>query len=157
MKTSKAIIILTLLITLLWSCKTKEIPSTVAYTPNETECLGMDPSGAVRLRVFGVGKDNKTAAENAKKTAVETVLFTHVSGAGVNLWPVIDNPSVRRSKRLYFDKFFKDGGEYKKYIKAEKKSDDKTWRGNDRSVQAMEIIVDREKLINKLTKDKILQ
>ncbi len=139
------------------ACGKKELPSTIAYRSYDTECLGSDPSGRMRLRVWGEGKDQKAAEENARKKAVEDVVFGHITrGNGCNSMPVLDNPSARRIHREYFNKFFKDGGKYKKYIKAEKPEKDARFIGNDRVVQPMEITVDREGLIDRFIKDKIL-
>ena len=137
----------------------KELPSTVAYQSYETECLGSDASGHQRLRVWGEGKDQKAAQENARKKAVEDVTFKHITaGSGqCNSWPVVDSPSARRVHHEYFAKFFKDGGKYKKFIKAEKPDKDARFIGNDKVVQPMEITVDREGLVKQFTKDKILE
>lgn len=145
---------------LVTSCGSKKpVPSTIAYTSHATECLGQDAVGAQRLRVWGQGKDFKAAQEDARKKAVEEVTFNHVTaGAGnCNSWPVIDNPTARRTHHEYFAKFFKDGGKYKKYIKAEKPSKSDAVYGNDCVVVEMEITVDREGLQKRFTKDHILE
>lgn len=140
------------------SCGKKVVPTTAAYHSYETECLGTDPSGAQRLRVWGEGKDRNAAIENARKKAVEDVVFNHITaGSGnCNSWPVIDNPTARRTHHEYFAKFFKDGGKYKKFIKAEKPDKDTKMVGNDKVVQPVEITVDREGLVNQFIKDKII-
>lgn len=138
----------------------KELPAVAAYQSYDTECLGSDASGAQRLRVWGEGKNQKGAQENARKKAVEDVVFNHITSGtpgGCNSWPVVDNPSARRIHHEYFAKFFKDGGKYKKFIKAEKPDKEAHFIGNDKVVQPMEITVDREGLIKQLTKDKILK
>lgn len=136
----------------------KEVASTVAYKSYETECLGSDASGSQRLRVWGEGKDQKSAQENARKRAVEDVVFNHITaGRDCDSWPVIDDPTARRVNHEYFAKFFKDGGKYKKFIKAESPDKDARFIGNDKVVQPMLITVDREGLIKQFTKDKILK
>lgn len=142
------------------SCASKKpLSSTVAYTPHPTECIGSDPSGLVRLRVWGEGKDRDDACENAKKKAVEEVLFSNITAgpAKGNSWPLIDNPSIRRTHSDYFAKFFKKGGAYKKYIKAEKPEKDNNFTGNDKVVVPVEITVDKENLRQRLIKDKIFE
>lgn len=138
-------------------CSKKTVPSTVAYGSYETECLGVNPGGSMRLRVWGEGKDASAAAENARKKAVEAVLFTHITAgpsSATAKWPVISSPTRRKEKHEYFSKFF--DGQYKKYIKAEKADAKARYFGNDRCVQALEVTVDREGLIKKMTKDNIL-
>lgn len=142
------------------SCgSSKPVSSTVAYQNHPTECIGADPSGSVRLRVWGEGRDEKGAIENARKKAVEEVLFNHITAGSEkgHSWPLIDNPSVRRTQSAYFAKFFKDGGNYKKYIKMDKPEKEAFHVGNDKVVVPVEIIVDKEGLRKKMTKDKILK
>lgn len=153
------IFISVLLLIILFACGKKTVPTTAAYTSHEIECLGTDPSGAQRLRVWGEGKDAKAAQESARKKAVEAVLFGHITaGSGqCNSWPVIDNPTTRRTQHEYFAKFFKDGGKFKKFIKAEKAREEKRFTGNDKVVQELEVTVDREGLLKQMTKDKIIR
>lgn len=142
------------------SCSSqKPTASTVAYTDHATECIGVDPAGYLRLRVWGEGKDKKSAQEQAKKKAVEEVSFKNIT-AGTekgHSWPIIDNPGIRRTQSAYFVKFFKDGGEYKKYIKAEKPGKEEFFMGNDKVVVPMEITVDKESLREKFIKDGIIK
>ncbi len=142
------------------SCASKKpLASTVAYVSHPTECIGSDPSGLVRLRVWGEGKDRNAAIENAKKKAVEDVLFSNITAGSSkgNSWPVIDNPSIRRTNSEYFAKFFKNGGSYKKFIKTEKPDKNDNYTGNDKVVVPVEITVDKEGLRHRLIKDKILK
>lgn len=145
---------------LMTACGSKKpIASTVAYTNHATECIGADPAGYLRLRVWGEGKDKKAALEQAKKKAVEEVSFNNLT-AGTekgHSWPIIDNPTIRRTQSAYFAKFFKDGGEYKKYIKAEKPGKEEYFTGNDKWVVPVEITVDKEGLREKYIKDGIIK
>lgn len=142
---------------MLGGCKTKQMPSLMAYQSHETECLGQDPSGRQRLRVWGEGKDASAAIENAKKKAVEDVVFRNITaGTGrCNSMPVLDSPVVRQNNREFFNKFF--SGKYKKFIKGEKAEKIVRYTGNDQVVQEMEITVDREALIDYFIKEKILK
>ena len=125
-------------------CSKKVQPTTRAYRSYETECIAKDPSGAVTLRVWGEGSDAKHARENAAKKAVEEVVFTNLTGNRANVMAVIPGPTVRARHREYFNKFFKDGGKYKKYVKAEKPEKEAELNGNQRVVVPVITTVDRE-------------
>lgn len=143
------------------SCGSKRPVGTAAYVADRNvECLGQDAAGAQRVRVWGRGRDFGAAKADAGKTAVEAVMFGYITaGAGnCNAWPVIDNAgTARRTHAEYFAKFFKNGGRYKKFIKAEKVSRSEAHNGADGVAVMMEITVDRNKLERQLTKDHILQ
>ena len=70
---------------------------------------------------------------------------------------VIPGPTVRARHREYFNKFFKDGGKYKKYVKAEKPEKEAELNGNQRVVVPVITTVDREGLISLFKKDKVLE
>lgn len=139
------------------SCSKKAIPTTMAYRSYNTECISKDPSGAITLRVWGEGENGKKARENAAKKAVEEVIFTNLTGNKANALAVIPGPTVRAKYREYFNKFFKDGGKYKKYVKAEKPEKDEELNGNNRVVVPVIVTVDREGLIDLFKKDKVLE
>ena len=138
-------------------CSKKVQPTTRAYRSYETECIAKDPSGAVTLHVWGEGSDAKHARENAAKKAVEEVVFTNLTGNRANVMAVIPGPTVRARHREYFNKFFKDGGKYKKYVKAEKPEKEAELNGNQRVVVPVITTVDREGLISLFKKDKVLE
>ncbi len=153
------VVLLFAAVALAQGCGHKTLPSTAAYSRHETECLGSDPDGHQRLRVWGSGRDASAAREDARKKAVEAVVFGNiVSGSGnCNSWPVIDSPAARRVHSEFFAKFFKNGGKYKKFVKAEKPDKSERLEGNDMVVQPMEITVDRAGLVRYFTKEHILQ
>lgn len=142
------------------SCKSKELPSTVAYQQDiPVECVNQDPSGAQTLRVYGKGTDEGKAVENARKTAIETVLFSYITkGTGrYNSIPVIDNQTIRRAHSEYFSKFFKDGGDYKKYVKTLESKKKDACKGGGMVVVETMLNVDRPALIKKMKKDHIIE
>lgn len=143
------------------ACAGKRPATTAAYIADRTvECLGQDAGGAQRVRVWGRGRDFGAAKADAAKTAVEAVMFGYITaGAGnCNAWPVIDNEgAARRANPQYFDKFFRNGGKYKKFVKSERVSRSEAHYGGDGVAVMMEITVDRAKLVRQLSKDHILQ
>lgn len=136
-------------------CTKVIVPTTMAYRSYETECISKDPSGSITLRVWGEGSNGKEARANASKKAVEEVTFTNITGNKANALAVIPSPTARAKHRDYFNKFFKDGGKYKKYVKAEKPEKDEALNGNNRVVVPVIVTVDREGLITLFKKDKV--
>ena len=141
----------------LGGCSKKVVqPSTLAYAKHDTECLLKDPSGIVTLLVWGEGLDEKSARANAGKKAVEEVIFNNITGNKYNTLAILPAPTARAANREYFNKFFKDNGDYRKYIKSEKPDKSDYAKGNQQVVVPVTVTVEREKLIDKLKKDKIL-
>lgn len=141
-------------LTVVTGCSKKVLPSTLSYRSSyDTECLSKDATGAVALRVWGVGTDSSMARDNAARKAVEEVIFAYLSSNTVALQPILAGPTTRSRHREYFNKFFK--GTYKKYIKTEKPEKEQ-YNQNDRQVTVpVVVVVDREGLIDKFQKDKI--
>lgn len=140
------------------SCSKKvHEPTTLAYADHATECINKDPSGTLTLKVWGQGLDEKSARTNAAKKAVEEVVFTNITGNKFNALAILPAPTARAAHREYFNKFFKDNGGYRKFVRSEKPDKKEYVYGNQQVMVPMIIVVDREKLIDKLKKDKILE
>ena len=107
------------------SCKAPT--QTNAYFRYEPECLGVELDGSQTLRVWGVGKNKADAVEQAKKDAVRAVCFKGIRGglSGCNTRPVIYEVNAEEKYEDYFNAFFKDHGEYSRYVsmKDEKRID----------------------------------
>lgn len=139
------------------ACSKKVVPTTMAYRSYATECISKDASGDITLRVWGEGVNAKEAKMNAAKKAVEEVTFKNLSGNKANALAIIPGPTVREKHREYFNKFFKDGGKYKKYVKAEKPEKDEELNGNHMVVVPVIVTVDREGLVTLFKKDKVTE
>lgn len=101
---------------LLSSCTTTK-PLSGNY-PHEIECMGMELDGSITLKTWGKGKNRADAIEQAKKDAVNAVLFVNVRNgkSDCDTRPIFNLPNIRASKADYFNNFFKDGGDYAKFI-----------------------------------------
>ena len=152
-----AISLLAVLLCALAGCSKKVMPTTMAYRTYDTECLSKDASGAITLRVYGTGHDAKSARTDAARKAVEEVTFTNLTGNRANALALLPQPTARTAHGEYFNKFFKDGGDYKKYVKVDKVDDEDLLRGNGRVTAPFIVVVDREGLLKKYKKDKITQ
>ena len=84
----------------------------------ETECLGVEGDGSQTLRAWGFGKNKHDALEQARKKAVSDVIFNGIKAgvAGCNTRPLITEINARERYEDYFDRFFADNGDYKKYV-----------------------------------------
>ena len=89
----------------------------------ETECISKEMDGSLTLRVWGTGRNKTDALEQAKKQAVYDVLFKGVTrgNTGYNMRPIMTEVNARQRYQDYFDIFFMDRGEYRKYISMEDK------------------------------------
>lgn len=142
-------------------CSKKAMPVTqsAAHSSFVPTCLGVELDGSQTLRSWGKGNSKADAVEQAKKNAVYAVLFTGISGGECNTTPLVPEVNARERYSAYFNPFFKDGGEYKKYVKEENagKATRLEAKGSSISNYGIIVVVDREKLRNQLEKDGILK
>ena len=77
------------------SCKTTiQIPSEYAYVQMQPECISYNSDGSLVLRSWGMGSNKNSAIENAKRNALETVVFKGINGSCF-VSPLISEPNVR--------------------------------------------------------------
>jgi hypothetical protein len=100
---------------LLVGCKTKS--KIGANYTHEIECLGSELDGSVTLKSWGKGKNRNDALEQAKKEAINVVLFTGIRNGKQECEsrPLLNAPNIRENKADYFNNFFKEEGDYKKF------------------------------------------
>lgn len=147
---------LALLTVALVGCSKKATPTTMAYRTYPTECISRDASGTLTLRVWGEGADSKQARDNAVAKAVEEVIFTNLTGNKANALAIIPGTDVRYKNREYFNKFFKDR-QYRNFVKKENPEKDSELTGNNRIVVPVIVTIDREGLVDRFRKDKVLE
>ncbi len=92
-----------------------------AYQNVPTECMNVELDGSQTLRVYGKGRNRTDAIEQAKKNAVYDVIFNGIKegNGGCNTKPLLLEVNAREKYEYYFNVFFKDGGEFLKYISME--------------------------------------
>lgn len=141
------------------SCKTaREISGEYVNMNFETECLGIDPSGLQSVRAWGRGIDKSAAIEQAKRNAVEAVVFNGLREGGCDKRPLVATVNAREKFAQYFSTFFAKGGAYRKFIKLQEKDCSRIKSDN----AAMELwsvtgVIDREALRNQLIADGIIK
>lgn len=143
------------------SCGSKQpVAETAGFGTYETECLGNDVDGQQMLRVYGTGLNESDAIEQALKKAVNDVTFTGIQGGGgeCNGYPVVDQANAREKYDTYFNKFFKKGGTYKKFVtlKRQQKKSAKSYQGAGTVTMEVIVKVDRPGLKKRFQKDKII-
>ncbi len=88
------------------------------YDRQSIQCIGTELDGSQTLRVTGYGRNRTDAKEQAMKNAVWAVIFDGVRDGtdGCNLRPLVSEVNARERYEDYFNIFFSDKGEYKKYV-----------------------------------------
>lgn|SRR5574344_3166685 len=88
------------------------------YARSSIRCLGVELDGSQTLRVQGYGRNRSDAKEQAMKNAVWAVIFDGIrEGAeGCNMRPLVTEVNAKERYEDYFNLFFSDNGEYKKYV-----------------------------------------
>jgi len=101
---------------LITACTPKKTVS--AFYNFETECLNIELDGSETLKAWGSGRNKRDALEQAKKNAVRDVLFKGIrnGNGGCSTRPLITEVNATRKYESYFNNFFRDGGEYSRYI-----------------------------------------
>lgn len=141
------------------SCKTPTVISSEYSTSRfEVTCLGIDPNGAQTLRSWGNGINKGQAIEQAKRNAVEAVMFKGIQSNGdCNKRPLINEVNARERYEEYFNKFFKEGGAYEKYVTLDEKRTSRI-KSSGSSMEAWGVVVtiDRLALKNRLIDDNVI-
>ena len=132
-----------------------------SFHEQDIECLGVEGDGSQTLRVTGTGRNRADAIEQAKKDAVMAVIFSGIrSGrSGCDMRPLISEANAREKYEEYFDIFFMDNGEYRKYISmADQKRNSKD-KSKNKYVKNYRITVRvlRSELKERLKNDNVLK
>jgi hypothetical protein len=152
----------TLMVLLLISCSAqKKISGNYIF---KTECIGIEMDGSQTLRAWGKGRNRFDAVEQAKKNAVNDVLFKGIidGDQSCEKRPLVPEVNARQTYSNYFNLFFSDNGEYLKYISLkDEKIKDRIFRDKKIAEQgvvyAVTIRVLRAQLQQRLIKDGILK
>ena len=88
------------------------------YDRSSIKCIGVELDGSQTLRVLGYGRNRADAKEQAMKNAVWAVIFDGIRDGvqGCNMRPLVTEVNAKERYEEYFNLFFADGGEYKKYV-----------------------------------------
>lgn len=84
----------------------------------KTSCVDVESDGSQTLLAWGKGRNRSDAVEQAKKNAVSDILFVGIlDGSSVcTKRPLLPEVNARERYEDYFNAFFKDGGDFMKYV-----------------------------------------
>ncbi len=140
---------------------TTNISNEYAFSTFDTECLGVELDGSQTLRAWGKGKNKQDAMEQAKKNALRDVIFKGInSGSGeCNKRPLITEVNAQEKYEYYFNKFFADGGEYKKYVSSddEKRTSRIKAKNSTQENYGIVVRIKRAELRERLVEDNIIK
>lgn len=144
------------------SCKTPQvIDSTYAGSTFKVECMGTDLDGSQTLRAWGSGKNKSQAMETAKKNAVKAVIFEGINaGTGdCNKKPLVYEVNANEKYEDYFNRFFADGGEYKKFTSMKDEKSTSRLKSSNNAIETWGIVVrvDRAAIRQHLINDGIIK
>lgn len=72
--------------------------------------------GVVAVKVASYSKKAAVAQNQCAKNAVHGVIFKGYAGAGASQSALVKDPGAEAAHPDFFKEFFKDGGEYMKYV-----------------------------------------
>jgi len=155
------LLLLGLVVLLFTQCKT----TTPSFFNYKTECLGVELDGSQTLKAWGKGRYWKDAAEQAKKNAVRDVIFKGILDGSdeCKVKPLLMEVNAEEKYEDYFAKFFKDGGEYKKFVSLKDERihrhvyRERDFRNKDQSTYSVVVRVLRKDLEQKLINDNIIK
>ena len=145
-----------LLAFLLSACK-----SVTTVQQQEPMCLGTELDGSQTVRAFGIGRNEMDARQQAQKNAIYAVIFNGIrSGVdGCSSKPLIFEVNAREKYEVFFNAFFADGGDYKKFVSykdTRAASAQRSWTNAQFKI-GLPLRVDREGLKNYLIKNNIIK
>lgn len=141
-------------------CKTPtKISNEYASYGFKTTCMGVDPNGNQTLRTWGNGISKSKAIEQAKRNAIQAVLFDGIiDGSGdCNKRPIVNEVNAREKYEAYFNAFFRDGGAYNKYVKLEESRTSRIKsKSSEMEAWSVVVIVDRIALKERMIEDNVI-
>ena len=121
MKLNK-IIIYSLLLGLLSLTNCNPSKSIANNYTSKTECIRMELDGSQSLIAWGNGSSKSNAIENAKRIALRDVLFQGITDGRSDCIsiPIILEVNAQKTHETYFNNFFKNDSDYRKFISVKK-------------------------------------
>ncbi len=111
----KKIIFLSLLTVFFTNCNLYNVSANYNY---KTECFGTELDGSQTVKAWGTGRNRFDAVEQAKKNAVNDVIFKGINEGvqACQMRPLIIEVQAREKHEDYFNAFFADGGKYSEFV-----------------------------------------
>lgn len=134
--------------------------SQTVYSRSYVKYIGTELDGSVTLRVQGYGRNKSDAKEQAMKNAVWAIIFDGVrEGFESNIRPLVTEVNARERYEDYFNIFFTDNGEYKKYISLRDTKRNSSNKAKDKIGYSYELTIRvlRAELKNRLKSDNVIE
>ncbi len=138
-----------------------EAQTQTVYSRSSVKYIGTELDGSVTLRVQGYGRNKSDAKEQAMKNAVWAIIFDGVREGfdSKNIRPLVTEVNARERYEDYFNIFFTDNGEYKKYISLRDTKRNSSNKTKDKIGYSYELTIRvlRAELKNRLKSDNIIE
>lgn len=132
-----------------------------AYYDYKTQLIGSELDGSYTLLSWGRARNAPDAFVQAQKQAVLDVIFNGVNGntADKSLKPLIYDMDAREKYQEYFDAFFADKGDWRKYssLKEKRAISSNYARTRKQSLCQTTVCVFRSQLRQRLIDDGIIK
>lgn len=124
-----------------------------------SECMGVELDGSQTVKAWGFGRNRKDATEQAKKNAVRDIIFNGIieGKSECEKRPLLAEVNAHQKYETYFNKFFKDGGDYLNFISMKDQRSVDRKKGRSGVAYGLTIRVLRPELKQKLITDEILK
>ncbi len=115
------ILTLMLLLGLTGSAMAKKEVKVSSYIPTKTVYMNTEGDGSMTVRAHGHGTNRNDAIKQAAKNALRDVIFEGINAPGNPELskPLITSVNAEEKYASFFNAFFADGGEYKKFVTTE--------------------------------------
>ena len=137
-----------------------------AYYDQKSKVIGTELDGSYTIRAWGRARNAADAYVQAQKQAVYDVIFSDIqfvsgqapSSSGV-LRPLVYEVNARQKYEDFFNAFFADGGDYKKYSSMKEKRQMSTnySKTDSQTIAQVTVCVWRNKLKQRLIDEGIIK
>ena len=86
----------------------------------QTECISLETDGYVTIKIWDIKKGKSYTSQQARKDAVETILFSGISGTnGCNTQPpILNKANEQQNFKSIEKKFFSKNGKWSVFTKS---------------------------------------
>lgn len=159
MKNKAAIISFCICISFLFGCKTpsKSVAGNYNY---KTECIDNKLNGIIVLKAWGKGINKKEAISQAKKNALEALLFQGILDGKPNCdtKPLVTEVNAYERNQAYFDAFFSEKGDYLNFIDSDTSKKNAVIIPSENKITiGIVVTVLQSKLKEKMVQDQIIK
>lgn len=138
--------------------KKTTVDSFYAY---KAECLGVGLDGSQSLRVWGTGRTESEARQQARKNALHEILFKGITAGKTecSVRPLMLEVNAEEKYEDYFISFFNEEGAYARFVSEENPKKKAIIKQNNKQQVKCGIVVkvQRNELKSELEKDGILK